>query len=98
MVASVLCAVSSSVEMLTAMRILQRLGGGGLMTLSQALVGEAVPPRERAHYQGYPAAVAVSSSPLGRVAGRFPTEHPGTHSGFMECVRPSCRERVCQVG
>src|SRR3546814_2433130 len=53
MVASVLCAVSTSVEMLTAMRILQGLGGGGLMTLSQALVGEAVPPRERAHYQGY---------------------------------------------
>src|SRR3546814_7068623 len=75
MVASVLCAVSTSVEMLTAMRILQGLGGGGLMTLSQALVGEAVPPRERAHYQGYLAAVAVSSSTFGPVAGGFLTEH-----------------------
>src|SRR3546814_2618856 len=52
MTASLLCALSTSIEMLTAMRILQGLGGGGLMTLSQALVGEAVPPRERAHYQG----------------------------------------------
>src|SRR3546814_117825 len=83
MVASVLCAVSTSVEMLTAMRILQGLGGGGLMTLSQALVGEAVPPRERAHYQGYLAAVAVSSSTFGPVAGGFLTEHLGWQSVFL---------------
>src|ERR1051326_46474 len=38
--ASVLCAASQSLEMLTAARILQGLGGGGLMTLSQALIGE----------------------------------------------------------
>jgi len=47
MTASVLCAVSQSIEMLTAARILQGLGGGGLMTLSQALIGETIPPRER---------------------------------------------------
>jgi len=29
-----------------------RLGGGGLMVLSQALIGEFVPPRERARFQG----------------------------------------------
>ena len=83
MVASLLCAVSTSVEMLTAMRILQGLGGGGLMTLSQALVGEAVPPRERAHYQGYLAAVMVSSSTFGPVAGGFLTEHLGWQSVFL---------------
>ena len=38
------------------------------MTLSQALVGETVPPRERARYQGYLAANAVTSSTLGPVA------------------------------
>src|SRR5262245_2695109 len=37
---SVACAVSISVEMLALARILQGLGGGGLMTLSQALIGE----------------------------------------------------------
>jgi EmrB/QacA subfamily drug resistance transporter len=83
MVASLLCAVSTSVEMLTAMRILQGFGGGGLMTLSQALVGEAVPPRERAHYQGYLAAVAVSSSTFGPVVGGFLTEHFGWQSVFL---------------
>src|SRR3546814_6951779 len=83
MTASLLCALSTSIEMLTAMRILQGLGGGGLMTLSQALVGEAVPPRERAHYQGYLAAVAVSSSIFGPVAGGFLTEHLGWQSVFL---------------
>jgi MFS family permease len=44
--ASLLCALCTSIEALTAARVLQGLGGGGLMTLSQALVGEAIPPRE----------------------------------------------------
>ena len=41
---SLLCAASVSVEMLALARVLQGLGGGGLMTLSQALIGETVPP------------------------------------------------------
>lgn len=83
MAASLLCALSTSIEMLTAMRVLQGLGGGGLMTLSQALIGEAVPPRERAHYQGYLAAVMVTSSTFGPVAGGFLTEHFGWQSVFL---------------
>src|SRR5262249_37185666 len=59
-VASLLCALSPTIELLALARVLQGLGGGGLMTLSQALVGEAIPPRERARYPGYLAAVAVS--------------------------------------
>ena len=51
--ASVLCAASQSIEMLVCARVLQGLGGGGLMTLSQARIGEAIPPRDRARYQGY---------------------------------------------
>jgi len=58
--ASLLCAASPTVELLTLARVFQGLGGGGLMTLSQALVGEAFPPRERARYQGYLAAVALT--------------------------------------
>src|SRR5580692_1910199 len=37
--ASLLCAISPTIELLTLARILQGFGGGGLMTLSQALVG-----------------------------------------------------------
>jgi EmrB/QacA subfamily drug resistance transporter len=82
-VASLLCASSTSIEMLTITRILQGLGGGGLMTLSQALIGEAIPPRERARYQGYLAAIMVSSSAFGPVAGGFLTEHFGWRSVFL---------------
>jgi MFS family permease len=64
-------------------RVLQGLGGGGLMTLSQALVGEAIPPRERARYQGYLAAVAVSANTFGPVAGGYLTEHFGWRSVFL---------------
>jgi EmrB/QacA subfamily drug resistance transporter len=81
--ASLLCAVSTSVTMLTLARVLQGLGGGGLMTLSQALVGEAFPPRERARYQGYLAAVAVCANTFGPVAGGYLTQHFGWQSVFL---------------
>jgi EmrB/QacA subfamily drug resistance transporter len=81
--ASVLCAAATSIEMLAFGRILQGLGGGGLMTLSQALIGEAIPPRERARYQGYLAGVAVSSSTFGPVVGGLLTQHFGWRSIFL---------------
>lgn len=81
--ASLLCALAPTVELLSVARIVQGLGGGGLMTLSQALIGEAVPPRERARYQGYLAAVAVSANSFGPVAGGYLTEHFGWPSIFL---------------
>jgi EmrB/QacA subfamily drug resistance transporter len=81
-VASLLCAIAPTLELLTLARVLQGFGGGGLMTLSQALIGEAVPPRERARYQGYIAAVAVSANTFGPVAGGYLTEHFGWRSIF----------------
>jgi MFS family permease len=53
------------------------------MTLSQALIGESVPPRERARYQGYLAAVAVTANTFGPVAGGYLTEHFGWQSIFL---------------
>src|SRR5712691_6201943 len=81
--ASLLCAASRSIIWRTFARLLQGLGGGGLMTLSQALVGEAFPPRERARYQGYLAAVAVWANTFGPVAGGYLTEHFGWQSVFL---------------
>jgi EmrB/QacA subfamily drug resistance transporter len=83
MIASVLCALAPSIELLTAARVLQGLGGGGLMTLSQALIGETIPPRERGRYQGYLAAVVVTSSTFGPVAGGYLTQHLGWPSIFL---------------
>ena len=82
-VASVLCAASPTIELLTLARVLQGLGGGGLMTLSQALIGETIPPRERARYQGYLAAIAVSANSFGPIAGGYLTEHFGWPSIFL---------------
>src|SRR5581483_11840227 len=82
-VASLLCAICKTIEWLTLARVLQGLGGGGLMTLSQALVGETIPPRERARYQGYLAAVAVCANSFGPVAGGYLAEHFGWQSIFV---------------
>jgi len=83
MFGSVLCALAPSIELLTAFRVVQGFGGGGLMTLSQALIGEAIPPRERGRYQGYLAAVAVSSNTFGPVAGGYLTQAFGWQSIFL---------------
>jgi EmrB/QacA subfamily drug resistance transporter len=82
-IGSVLCAFSPNIELLTAARVLQGFGGGGLMTLSQALIGEAIPPRERGKYQGYLAGVSVSSSTFGPVAGGYLTQAFGWQSIFL---------------
>ncbi len=81
--ASLFCAMSTSVLMLSAARVLQGLGGGGLMTLSQALVGEAVPPRQRGRFQGYLASVYMSASTFGPVAGGWLTQYFGWQSVFL---------------
>src|ERR1700729_3763288 len=83
MLGSVLCALSPNIEFLTAAPVLQGFGGGGLMTVSQALIGEAIPPRERGKYQGYLAGIAVSSSTFGPVAGGYLTQAFGWQSVFL---------------
>ncbi len=82
-VASLLCSVAPTLLALVAARVLQGFGGGGLMTLSQALIGETVPPRERGRYQGYLASIFMVSSTFGPVAGGWLTQHFGWHSVFL---------------
>ena len=80
--ASVLCALAPNISLLTIARLLQGLGGGGLMTLSQALVGEAIPARERPRYQGYLSTIVVCSASFGPVAGGILTQYFGWRSVF----------------
>jgi EmrB/QacA subfamily drug resistance transporter len=82
-IGSLLCALAPNIEILTATRVLQGFGGGGLMSLSQALVGEIVPPRERGRYQGFLAGVSVASSTFGPIAGGYLTEAFGWRSIFL---------------
>ena len=81
-VASLLCAAAPTMLLLVAARVLQGIGGGGLMTLSQALVGEVVPPRERGKIQGYMASTFMLASTFGPVAGGWLTQHFGWRSVF----------------
>ena len=70
-VGSVLCGMADSMYQLAAYRAVQGIGAGGLMSLALAIIGDMVPPRERARYQGYTMAVWGSSSVLGPVLGGF---------------------------
>ena len=70
-VGSLLCTIPTSMYELAAYRAVQGLGAGGLFSLALAIVGDIVPPRERARYQGYFLAVFGTSSVLGPLIGGF---------------------------
>ena len=70
-VGSVLSGMAQSIGQLAAFRGIQGIGAGGLFALALAIIGDIVPPRERAKYQGYFLAVFGTSSVLGPVVGGF---------------------------
>ncbi|GGP85096.1 MDR family MFS transporter [Streptomyces griseomycini] len=75
LVGSALCGAAQDMSQLIAFRALQGLGGGGLIVLSMAIVGDLVPPRERGRYQGLFGAVFGTTSVLGPLLGGLFTEH-----------------------
>ncbi|MFE6685692.1 MFS transporter [Streptomyces sp. NPDC057743] len=68
-IGSVLCTFSTSMTELAAFRAIQGLGAGGLMSLALAIIGDIVPPRERARYQGYMLGTFATSSVAGPLIG-----------------------------
>ncbi|MER6067983.1 DHA2 family efflux MFS transporter permease subunit [Streptomyces sp. NPDC001817] len=68
---SAACSFATSMTELSAFRAFQGIGAGGLMSLALAIIGDIVPPRERARYQGYMLAMFGSSSVLGPLIGGF---------------------------
>jgi EmrB/QacA subfamily drug resistance transporter len=74
-VGSLACGVANSMLALTLARVLQGLGGGGLMVMSQALIGELVPPHERPRFQGYFAANFTLASLAGPMVGGYVVAH-----------------------
>ncbi|GGT26909.1 MFS transporter [Streptomyces purpureus] len=75
LIGSALCGIAQNMPQLIAFRAVQGLGGGGLMVLSMAIVGDLVSPRERGKYQGLFGAVFGATSVLGPLLGGLFTEH-----------------------
>ncbi|MGW0189512.1 MDR family MFS transporter [Streptomyces sp. NPDC003362] len=75
LIGSALCGLAQNMPQLIAFRALQGLGGGGLLVLSMAIVGDLVPPRDRGRYQGLFGAVFGATSVLGPLLGGLFTEH-----------------------
>ncbi|MFC8126454.1 DHA2 family efflux MFS transporter permease subunit [Streptomyces sp. NPDC057302] len=75
LVSSALCGMAQNMPQLIGFRALQGIGGGGLMVLSMAIVGDIVSPRERGKYQGLFGAVFGATSVLGPLLGGLFTEH-----------------------
>jgi EmrB/QacA subfamily drug resistance transporter len=80
---SLACGLAWSMESLVAARVLQGIGGGGLMVSAFAVIGEIFAPRERARYQGYTSIVFTFASILGPVAGGWLTEIAGWRWVFL---------------
>jgi EmrB/QacA subfamily drug resistance transporter len=81
-VGSAACAIAPTLGILICARTLQGFGGGGLMTLAQALIGEIVSPKERGQFQGWFGANFALASTLGPVVGGVLSQHLGWRSIF----------------
>jgi EmrB/QacA subfamily drug resistance transporter len=66
---SALCGQAGSMTELIAFRAVQGLGAGGLIVLTQAVIGDIVPPRQRGRYQGLFGAVFGVASVAGPLLG-----------------------------
>jgi EmrB/QacA subfamily drug resistance transporter len=72
---SLACALARSIPILVVARAFQGLGGGGLFSLSQTVIGDVIPPKERGRYQAYFASVFTTASIGGPILGGFFAEH-----------------------
>lgn len=75
LVGSLLSGTSQTMTQLILWRVVQGIGGGGLMVLAQAIIADVVSPRERARYQGYFGAVFGGASVAGPLLGGFFTDN-----------------------
>ena len=77
LIGSALCGLSRNMLELIGFRALQGVGGGGLIVLTQAIIGDIVSARQRGKYQGAFGAVFGVASVAGPLLGGFFVDNLG---------------------
>lgn len=72
---SIMCGFAWNMISLIAFRVVQGFGGGSLATVSQTIVSDLYPPRERAKVQAYISTTFATSALVGPVLGAFIVAH-----------------------
>jgi MFS family permease len=72
---SLISALAPNMLVLVAGRAVQGIGGGGLFALSQTVIGDLVPPRERARYAAWISGMWAVASVAGPLLGGTFAEH-----------------------
>lgn len=72
---SVLCGLAQNMTQLILMRALQGLGGGGLLVVTMAVVGDVIPPADRGRYQGLFGGVFGLATVVGPLIGGLLVQH-----------------------
>jgi EmrB/QacA subfamily drug resistance transporter len=75
LIGSALCGVAQNMTQLILLRALQGLGGGGLLVITMAAIGDVIPPAERGRYQGVFGGVFGLATVIGPMMGGFLVDH-----------------------
>src|SRR5262245_38427268 len=75
LVGSALCGIAQNMLQLIVFRALEGVGGGGLIVITLAVIGDLIPPRERGRYQGFFGAVFGVATIVGPLVGGFFVDH-----------------------
>jgi DHA2 family multidrug resistance protein len=70
-ISSVLCGMATSLPILILARVLQGLGGGGLLAKAQAILFETFPKEEQAMAQGLFGAIVIAGPAIGPTLGGY---------------------------
>ncbi|MDK4739490.1 MDR family MFS transporter [Rhizobium sp. CNPSo 3464] len=82
-IGSAVCGLAISMNTLIAARVLQGLGGGGILVSIFSVNADLFEPRERARYQSYSSLVLMASGAIGPVLGGTMSDLFGWRSIFL---------------